>query len=164
MKNIEKIYLANYDKYAKAIFRHIYYRVSSESLAQDLTQEAFFKAWRYIANGGEVDNYKALFYRIANNLIIDYYRRKEKIPLSIDDVAEKNLSYKGDQEKKMDEFFHKKTIAKLLSKLETEPKQIIIYRYIDGLGVKEISKIINKSPNNISVIIHRSLKELKKHV
>src|SRR5438045_2414242 len=71
-------FLKAYDEYADAIFKHCYFRVSSRTKAEDLTQETFMKAWHYFAEGSVIENVKALLYRIATNLIIDEYRRKKE--------------------------------------------------------------------------------------
>ena len=95
MMRIEENFLKTYDKYASSIFRHIFFRVSDKNLAEDLTQETFFKAWRHVVGNKkrEIENFKAFFYKIANNLIIDYYRRKSRMPANIDDIPEKELEY-----------------------------------------------------------------------
>lgn len=163
MKKIEQQFLREYDKYVSAIYKHIYYRVSSKHLAEDLTQEVFFKAWRHLARGEKIDNYKNFFYRIAHNLLVDYYRAKIKEPISLEDIKEKE-SEKLSETKEIGRISDRATIENALEKLEQEQKDIITMRYIDGFGVKEIAKIIGKTPNNISVIIHRSLKILKNNL
>ena len=37
-----------YDKYAERIYRHVYYRVSNQTDAEDITQEIFVIAWKAI--------------------------------------------------------------------------------------------------------------------
>lgn len=160
MTKTEQQFLAEYDKYASAIYKHIYYRVSSKHLAEDLTQEVFFKAWRHLTRGEKIDNYKNFFYRIAHNLLVDYYRAKIKEPISLEDIKEKE-NEKLSETKEINRISDKTTIENALVKLDQEQRDIITMRYVDGFGVKEIAKITGKTPNNISVIIHRSLKILK---
>lgn len=42
--NVENEFLRAYDKYSKAVLRHIYFRVSDWETAQDINQETFFKS------------------------------------------------------------------------------------------------------------------------
>ena len=61
---IEDKFLTAYDKYSEGLLRHIFFRVSDEPVAEDLTQETFMRAWKYIASGEEeIANFKAFFYR-----------------------------------------------------------------------------------------------------
>ena len=66
-----------YDKYSQAIYRYIFFRISDHELAQDLMADTFLRAWQYVsAEEREIDNLKALLYRIAGNLVVDFYRRR----------------------------------------------------------------------------------------
>lgn len=165
MPKTEEQFIAAYDRFAPAILRHIFYRVSDQALAEDLTQETFFKAWRNISSGEKnVENYKAFFYRIANNLIIDHYRQKDKKPSSIEDVNEIEISYDPTQEKEMEHKINIEIVEEKLKELGEEYRDILIMRYVDDLSVKEISSITGKTPNSVSVIIHRGVKMLKNKI
>lgn len=154
-----------YDKCATPIFRHIFFRVSDKNLAEDLTQETFFKAWRHIAGNEneKIENFKAFFYKIANNLIIDHYRRKSKMPVNIDDIPKKEFASESAEEKAADKI-EKDIILKSLEEIGDEYRRILLCRYVDGLSIKEISAITGKTRGNVSVIIYRGLKMLKKKI
>ena len=70
-----------YDELSDAIFRHCWFRIGDRERAKDLMQETFTKSWQYISRGEKVDNLKAFLYRVANNLIIDEYRKKKELSL-----------------------------------------------------------------------------------
>src|SRR5439155_10717156 len=72
-----------YEAYLDRIFRYVYFRVGSTSDAEDLTEQVFLKAWeaidRYQPRGTP---FTAWLYRLAHNLVIDYYRsRRPTTPL-----------------------------------------------------------------------------------
>ena len=155
MKRIEEQFSKAYDEYSKGILRHIYFRVSNWNVAEDITQETFFKAWRSIASQGsgvKIKSFKAFFYKIANNLTIDYYRGKYKQTVSLEDIKEKELTYEATQEKEIQCVIEKNEMKKYLSLLKDEYRQMLLYRYMDDLSIKEIAGITGKSPNNIRVI------------
>src|SRR3989344_5622010 len=79
--NLEQEFLKAYDDLADAIFRHCYFRVSDRDKAKDITQDTFTKTWEYIARGGKVESIKAFLYRVANNLIVDEFRKKKELSL-----------------------------------------------------------------------------------
>lgn len=159
----EEQFTQAYDTYSEAILRHIYFRVSDRNVAEDLTQETFFKAWRHIASskGVEIKSFKAFFYKIANNLIIDHYRQKPRATISLENIPEKEMAYEAEQEKEAERAIEKGVIERHLSELKDEYRQILLYRYVDDLSIKEIGDITGKSPNNIGVMIHRAIKLLK---
>ena len=74
--NQEQQFLKAFERFADAIFKHCFFRVSDREVAKDLVQETFSRTWEHIALGKEVRDYRAFLYRIANNLIVDFYRKK----------------------------------------------------------------------------------------
>ena len=155
-------FLKLYDRYSAAILRHIYFRINSWELAEDMTQEAFLKTWNHIAGDKEqIDNPKTFIYTVAHNLIVDHYRRKPRIPVSIEKVDPDKIRIDASQERETDRMIDLEAIGRSLDELEENYRQIIIYRYIDDLGIGEIGKIINKSANNVSVMLYRALKILR---
>lgn len=159
---IEEKFLEAYDQHAEAILRHIFFRVSDQALAEDLAQETFFKAWRNIAEGEkEIGNFKSFFYKIANNLIIDHYRRKPRQPVALETVEENKLSCAPEQVAAAEKTLDRQMISRLIGSLDEDYRQVLLYRYVDDLSIKEISGIVGKTPNNISVMIHRGLNMLR---
>lgn len=165
MNNIEKLFLSAYDDYATKILRHVYFRVNNKSLSEDITSETFMKAWNYLSEGNEVKNLKGFIYKIADNLVIDYYREKYRGEISLDDIKEspdwgKTSSAADDFDNKSDI----NLIKKYLNELPNDYKQILICRFIDDLSIREIKGITGKSMTNIYVMIHRGLKMLKNKI
>lgn len=154
-----------YKEFAPIILKHIYFRVSNWETAQDLTQEAFFKTWQYVSSTkNKIRDYKKFLYMVANHLIIDHYRRKDKHPVSLENVSSKRVVVDAIQEKEIDINIEMEIFKKYLLELKGAHRKIISYRYIDQLSIAEISKLTGRSPNNISVIIHRGMKFLKNKI
>ena len=164
METVQQKFEKAYQEYAPGILRHVYFRVSNWNTVQDLTQETFFKAWRSIAEGkaAEIKNFKAFFYKIANNTIIDYYRSKKEISLEEMEEAENIAVIETEQENEVDLEIEKKRLEQHLSELKDEYKQILVMRYIGDMSIKEISQITNKTRGSIRILIYRALQVLKK--
>src|ERR1044071_643544 len=77
----ENEFLAAYDSYSQALYKHCFFRVYSAAKAEELVQDTFMKTWDYIRKGHKVENLKAFLYKTANNLIIDYSRKKRDVSL-----------------------------------------------------------------------------------
>ena len=169
MKKIEEKFEKAYDLYAKDILRHVYFRLHNKPAAEDLTQETFFKAWQSLALGKtkEIKNFRAFFYKIAHNLIIDYYRSK-KPDISLEKLEEEQIeavaAVAAEQEREADLGIEKEKLEKHLHELKEEYRQILVMRFIDDLKVAEISEIIGKTKTNVRVTIHRALASLRKEM
>lgn len=163
-KDTEKEFLQAYEKYADDIYRHCYFRVYNKQLAEDLTQEAFIKTWKYLADGKEIKNIKSFLYRVAVNLIIDHSRKKKEIYL--DDVAQKEsqdsirLNSIGAEEKIFNRV-EADEIIKLLDELADNQKQVMVMRYVDELLPSEIAEILGESANAVSVRINQATNKLR---
>jgi len=164
MNKVEKNFLSAYDSYSAAILRHIFFRVSNMDVAEDLTQDTFLKAWQYVAAGKEVQSMKAFLYTIANNLIIDHYRQKPRTAVGLEEASQKEMSYEPGQEKEAEQKISAALAKKYLSWLEKEQQEIIYWRYVDEMGISEISGITGKTPNNVRVSIYRAMKILREKI
>lgn len=157
-----KAFLKAYDLYASKIYRHVYFRVNSKETAEDIVSNVFLKTWEYSKNN-KIENFKPFLYKIANNLTIDFYRQKGRV-WHLEDINIDIASCDPDYDEEIDKNVSLEAIKKSIDKLSPEMRDILILRYIDGLSVKEISGIIQKSENSIYIATHRALKELKKIV
>jgi RNA polymerase sigma-70 factor (ECF subfamily) len=157
-------FLAAYDSYADAIYRHCFYRVFSKPLAEELTQDTFMKTWQYLEGGKEVENLRAFLYRVANNLVIDYSRKKkeERLDLLLEKSADIEPTYDGRQDIETAELA--KEVIDQMQFLKEDERQIISMRYIDQLELKEIADVLDITVNNVSVRLNRALKALREEL
>lgn len=162
--NVKKEFLAAYENYAEAIYRHCFFRVFSPDKAEELMQETFMRVWEYLAEGKEVANIRAFIYRVANNLIIDYSRKKKEE--SLENLLENNPaadpSYEG--HKQMENNVVLGEVKSAMDNLPADVREIITFRYVDDLDPKEIADILDISPNNVSVKLNRAIKALRKEL
>lgn len=152
-------FLKAYDELAEPIFRHCYFRVRSREVAQDIMQDTFTRTWKYIADGGEIDNLKAFLYRTAHNLIVDGYRKQA--PVSLDQLQEAGFDPSDRSDQVIIQLAERQYIMEMLNVLDEKTKQVIIYRYIDDMSVKGIAELLEETENAISVRLHRGLKKLE---
>lgn len=149
-----------YDEYAEKIFRFIFFKVSSEQEAEDLSSEVFFKAWNYLIGEKPVKSIGALLYTIARNRVIDHYRQK-RAEIEIIEETIKVMPDEGGYVSELEKKADLGRVYKALGKLKDEYREIVVMRYFDDLSVSEISSIIQKTQNNVRVLLHRSIAALK---
>ena len=153
-----------YDQQAPRIYRFVYLKVNSHQDSEDLTSEAFFKFWQNLTNTDDkIDNPRALLYRIANNLVIDFYRKKSRTELVVDpeDSNLAKIKDKTDLSKQIKLDSDINEVRKALNQLKGDYQNIILWRYLDDFSVKEIAQIMEKPEGTIRVLAHRALKMLK---
>jgi len=158
---LRQSFLQAYDTYASKIYRHCFFRLFSREKAEELVQETYMKTWEYLKRGNVIENFKPFLYRVANNLIIDSSRKKKEasLELLIDDNPAVEPTYDGRQD--MEHKLLMNDVYLALEHMSTESQRLIIMRFVEDLHPKEIAKILNLTPNGVSVKLHRAVNELK---
>ena len=157
---VEKEFLAAFDEYSNALFRHCLIRIRDREQAKDIVAETFTKTWTYVSKGKKVEHLRAFLYRVANNLIVDQSRRKKSSSLDamIDDdgfeVLDESVGNPADVP-------DARAAVKLLKSLDAIYRQVITMRFIDGLTPKEIAEVLDVSENVVSVRLYRGIERLR---
>lgn len=157
--SVQESFLAAYDQYSDAIFRHCYFRVFDRERGKDLMQEVFLRAWEYLARGEEVLNMRAFLYRIANNLIVDESRKKRET--SLERLQEDGFDLGKDETEQWQSRLDRERILGTLDQLDKGYRDILVMRYVKDLSPSEIAEMTGESANTVSVRIYRGLKQLR---
>lgn len=148
-----------YDTYIDRIYRYIFFRVTDEQLAEDLTAQVFCKAWEHL------DRYKlggapfvAWLYTIARNSVIDYYRtRKDTVALE----EATSLVGDGPQPHEQAELkFETESLRIALEALTEEQQQVLVLKFISGMTTEEIAQHLGKRPGAVRALQMRGLQAL----
>jgi RNA polymerase sigma-70 factor (ECF subfamily) len=163
LRKDKQAFIEIYNLYVDDIYRFIYFKVGHREDAQDIASDVFLKAWDYIVLN-KVDkskNLKALFYKIARNSVVDYYRsKKDTSPLeSLENTDLKDI--KQDPQALTEIKHDYERILKLLNNLKEEYKEVIVLKHINELSWDEISQALGKSKGSLRVLLHRATKALE---
>lgn len=152
-----------YDHYLSKIYRFVLLKVSHREEAEDLTHQTFLKAWENI-NQYNFKGYSfgAWLYRIARNIIVDYYRagRSETSIESVSEIAVEGISM-GDAVDKKIEW---ESLVKFIGRLKEMEQEVVIMRFVEDLPLKETAEAVNKSEGAVKLIQHRAMNNLKKMI
>lgn len=157
---IKNVFLESFDDFSDAIYRFCLVKTSNKELAEDLTQETFMRYWQSLREGKEMSNTRSFLYTIANNLVIDWYRRKKATSLD----AQEEIGYEPRDEKSIssEAFASVKEILAVIDDLEEKDKEVLLLRYVEGLEPKDIAEILNENANVVSVRINRAITKVQK--
>lgn len=150
--------LVAYDAHADAIFRHCYFKTGERELAQDMTQDVFLKTWSYMQHQHPILNMRAFLYRLADNLVIDWYRKHK--PQSLDVLLDAGFELVETDSKIEEQAEISHSLAKLRG-LGADDQKLITLRFVEGLSPGEIAEVLGESENTVSVRIHRTMKRLR---
>src|SRR4030095_3864303 len=81
-----------YDRYSSIVFGISLKILGDRSAAEDVLQETFWRVWRNVDSyHSQRGSLKAWLFRIAHNLAIDAYRRRNIRPMPITDVYDGDM-------------------------------------------------------------------------
>jgi len=149
-----------YEHYLPLIYGFIYKRCGSKEESEDIVSKTFMKVFCNLKDfNSKKGSFSSWVYKIANNNLIDYYRKQgRKKEIHIDRLEnEEGIGF--NLENNIDSFFSAEITQKAISELNTKYQNILQLKYFAELTNEEISSIMNISVNNTRVIIHRALKK-----
>jgi RNA polymerase sigma-70 factor (ECF subfamily) len=162
VKRDRAAFAALYDNCIDQVYRHVYYRVSNQGDAEDITQEAFIKAWKAINKYRKTGApFAAWLIAIARNLIADHYKARKKL-VSLDEAEVISNSAETSPEAITETSLNRRYARDAILKLKGEKQKVILMRFIDGFSYEEIAEILNKSEGAVRVIQYRALNDLRR--
>jgi RNA polymerase sigma-70 factor (ECF subfamily) len=171
-KNNPQAFGKLYDYYYPKISNYLLHRMARVDVAQDITSEVFYKAmtklhtftWRDIS-------FSSWLYKIANNEIKMYYRKKERKFFSLEFLFEKHHFEAPDSTDIEQEYIAAeellsknkqfKNMQKLLLTLPLIYQEVITLRFFEEKSLAEISVITGKNLNTIKSLILRGKQKLR---
>ena len=159
--DLRKRFTQAYEQYAEAITRYCVQQGAEPTDAEEYVQEAFLRTWEYFLAGKEVLHLKTFLYQVAQNVMVDEARRKNrKRETSLDALHEKGFDPGHDNTRSIQSRLEAKTIIKKTN-VEKEHK-LLVMRYIHGFPITHIASIIGQTPNAVAVRLHRAVKRLSR--
>lgn len=145
MKKIEQIYY----QYFKDVYRYMLSLCHDTHIAEEVTQETFFKALKSINNfKGECD-IKIWLFRIAKNTYLSMSKKKDN-PI----IVEESHSHEHDIQMIIKEDFYK--VHRILHMLKEPYKEVFSLRVFGELTFKTIGQLFGKNENWARVTFYRA--------
>ena len=153
-----------------ALYRSALYLSKNDNNADDLVQETFLKAFKFLQDDKEIRNLKAWLFRILMNTFINKYRKDKREPSLVDfdsvEAFHESLQEEAltpsilDDESVLDSLMDD-NIKKALLALPDDFRMVILLSMVEGFSYKEISKIVNCPVGTVMSRIYRGRKMLK---
>lgn len=135
------------------IYKYLFKMCRNQTLAEELTQETFFRAYMNISNLKKEDKASVWLCSIAKNTYFAYYNEQKKLePLENSTDAESPFDTVS--------FLENKELAQkafsVLHSLEEPYKEVFMLSVFAGLSLKEISTLFGKSESWARVTFYRA--------
>ena len=153
---------ALYEKYIDQIYNYIYYRTSNGKDAEDLCSRVFIRALHHIERYEDRGYpFSAWLYRIAHNLVVNWYRDKEKSEEISLNEQYPPPTMDGSVEEQIEKEDDKDSLLRVLTNLPEDRKELLILKHVEGLTNFEIGQIMDRTEGAIKALYHRTLESLR---
>lgn len=155
-----------------ALYTFAYHLTYNEDDANDLVQETFLKAYRFIQSYEQGTNAKAWLFKILKNGFINDYRKKTKEPNKVDyeDIVnyhdQEDTRHVGtvDLRQEVFEGIMGDEVTKAVNSLPVDFRTVILLCDIEGFSYEEIAKIINIPIGTVRSRLHRARNMMKEQL
>lgn len=137
-----------------SIAAYVHTLVRSTSDAEDILQECKILMWKKFADFQPGSNFLAWARRIALNLVLNYRRKIQKAPTTMDQKFFESIAEEIDR--RLDQLDERaEALQYCLSKLPLPHRQVILLRYYDDLDIAGIARKVERSEGAVYRLLSR---------
>lgn len=150
------------EKYKDMVFTLAVKMVKTREEAEEVSQDAFIKAYKYLPKFKGDSKFSTWLYKIAYNTSLDAIKKKsnQQNNVAIDEIT---VNYISSVETILDGIEKKEratVINNCLQQLPEDERAILLFFYFKELSLKEIVEVTSMSEANVKVKLHRARKKL----
>lgn len=163
-------------RYERPVFSLVYRMVRDRTLAEDLAQEAFIRAFNAIGSYKTSYKFSNWIFKIANNHTIDYLRKRKLDTVSIhgsphagteEEASQTSIVLESTDEDPHAYVEHQELggeIEEAIGELREEYRSVILLRHVEGYAYDEIAEIMDLPLGTVKTYLHRARNELKERL
>ncbi|MGD6831277.1 RNA polymerase sigma factor [Sutcliffiella halmapala] len=147
-----------YENHKQAIYSYLYRSTLNRHIAEDLTQETFFRAFKSLSTYRGDASMKTWLFKIARNTYINFCVKKQTQLEMHSGTLDERTAVLHDPYKQAED---KLMIQMILLKLPENYRTYILLRDGNGLTYEEIAEVTNESIAQVKVGIYRARKKFR---
>ena len=138
------------------VYRYAFWLCKNQSMAEDLVQETYLRAWKSFENLQDEKVAKAWLFTIVRR---ENARKYEKIQPDVVNIDDVDLTAKGLSPVDHGEF---SVIQKHILSLALKFREPLVLQLVGGFSAQEISDILQINKNTVLTRLFRARNQLKK--
>ena len=159
----DEAYTYIYREYSQVLYAYGMHFTSDKGLVEDCIQDVFIKIFQNRRHLQSTDNIKLYLFIALKNKLFNIFRKDIKYSQidSLEPVFAAEYTIEDEIiENEREQFLNEKMI-RMLEVLSPRQKEIIYYRFVEGLSYEEICQIMDMNYQSTQNLIQRSLKKLR---
>ena len=166
LRGDQNVFAVLVERYKDAVQNLAYRMLGNATEAEDVTQEAFVRAYTQLATYKPAHKFSTWLLSIASHLSIDQLRRRRFLALPLDDVpflewivdagvSPEQSALRGEQHDEVQTY---------LQRLPGKYRAVIVLRYWHDFSYDEIAHALNLTPALVKARLHRARELLARYM
>jgi RNA polymerase sigma-70 factor, ECF subfamily len=148
----EQSFQAFYDQTAAPLRAYVARVLGSATNANDIVQDAYLRLLRAAPATEDRQQLRALLFRIASNLMVDYWRRRQRERSAPED---RTIATTSDPDVAL-----RVDMARMFGQLKPQQRQLLWMAYVEGADHREIATVLGLRERSVRVLLHRARQKL----
>ena len=152
-----------YDHYQGSVYRFLFHRTRSATLAEDLTSETFFRALRSMQGfRWQGKDFGAWLMTIARNLATDHFKAgRTRLEMTTEDMGQHDDATEGPEAMVLAGLTNE-ILLKALTELPDEQRDCLVMRFLQGMSIAETAAVLGRSDGAVKQLQLRGVRNLAK--
>jgi RNA polymerase sigma-70 factor (ECF subfamily) len=153
-----------FDHYQGQVYRFLFHRTRSATLAEDLCSETFFRALRSMsAFRWQGKDFGAWLMTIARNLATDHFKSgRSRLELTTEDMSLHDDSTSEGPEDTVLTSITNEALLGALTELPAEQRDCLVMRFLQGMSIAETAAVLGRSDGAVKQLQLRGVRNLAK--
>ena len=153
------------DRHKRVVFKFILLKVKNREIASDLTQDVFVRIYQSAEKFKFYGKFYSWMMRIAQNVCIDFFRKKKGKKEDVMSDLERDLSdqpiHQFNPENDVEKDEKSYWVRKAIENLPDEQREAIVFCHYFGLNYRQIAEIQNCPLGTVKSRIHNSIHKIQ---
>ena len=152
-----------YDHYQGSVYRFLFYRTRSATLAEDLTSETFFRALRSMTSfRWQGKDFGAWLMTIARNLATDHFKAgRTRLEMTTEDMGVHDDATEGPESTVLAGLTNE-ILLRALRELPDEQRDCLVMRFLQSMSIAETAAVLGRSDGAVKQLQLRGVRNLAK--
>jgi len=151
-----------YQEYVNDLYRYLFSLSKDHFIAEDLVQEAFYRAYLHLEDY-EISNIRAWLFKVAYNAFIDFQRKNKRLIIQ-EQIEEGSSSSKETPEKRLLEKESFQLLLNDIHSLKEQERHVLLLCDLHQLTYNEAAEIVDMKLNTLKSHLHRGRRKVMDRV